>query len=100
MSRSRRHTPISKDNQRGGAKKGKRFANKKVRHAKFEDLPRKGKQYKKLYCSYDIHDWISRWTWEEALQWYNLKKEDSWIKKEYPTQKDFYHYWYKTMIMK
>ena len=37
-------------------KPGKQFANRKVRIAK--DVP-DGMGYKKIFCSYEIHDWIS-----------------------------------------
>ena len=44
----------------------KRFANKKVRNAK--DLPTKQRNaYKKCYNSYDIHDYIVRWTLQDAI---------------------------------
>lgn len=51
MGKSRKKTPIVKDNCKGM----KRFANKAVRHADVSD----GANYKKVFNSYDIHDWKS-----------------------------------------
>jgi len=98
MSRSRKHTPIVKDNSRC-SKKAKRAANRKVRRSNIDDLPQKGCGYKKYYCQYDIHDFISYWTWEAALTWYRTTS-DSYIKKKFPTEKEFYVHWYKDMIAK
>lgn len=73
MSRSYKKQPISKDNQRGGAKLAKRFANKVVRKA--ENLPsRQRAAYKKCFCTWNIHDYISRWTLQEAI--------DAWEEEE------------------
>jgi len=58
MSRSYKKFPIVKyapSSSKGDAvKKEKRFANKKVRRSYCID----GAYYKKLYNSYNIHDWI------------------------------------------
>lgn len=61
MSRSYKKTPIVKDGKSG--KVGKKFANKSVRRYKGE-IPN-GKQYTKLYSSYDIHDYAFRCTFQE-----------------------------------
>jgi hypothetical protein len=98
MSRSRKHIPIVKDNSRG-SKSAKKRANRKVRRTKMEDLPLKGSGYKKLFCQYDIHDWISYWSWQEALNYWQTTKNE-WIKKKYPTKEKFYIHWYKEMIAK
>ena len=68
MSRSYKHSPYSTDGHRRTTKASKRYANAVVRHYK-KGLPN-GKAYKKLYCSYDIHDWINRWSWLEAKNAY------------------------------
>ena len=39
-------------------KEGKKAANRKVRRTK-NLLPPKGNHYRKLYSSYEIHDWVS-----------------------------------------
>lgn len=92
MSRSFKKNPIYTDG-RNGQIIAKRFANKKVRRNK-DKIPQKGKFYKKLYCSYDIHDWVSWWSWEEAKREYETNPWPHWINK-YPTLKDFYNYWSK-----
>ncbi len=99
MSRSRKHVPISKDNSRG-SKNAKKRANRKVRRTKIEDLPLKGSGYKKLFCQYDIHDFVSYWSWEQALSWYNKIEPNHFIKKKYPTEEKFYIHWYQEMIAK
>ena len=70
MARSVKKNPICTDG-RDGRKWPKRQANKKVRRFK-EDLA-DGNAYKKLYETWDIHDYVSRYTWEEWLEW---KKEE------------------------
>lgn len=63
MSRSYKRTPILKCC--GDKKYGKRQANKKVRRSDKSVLYR-GKQYRKLYESWDINDVILFWTRHEA----------------------------------
>ena len=55
MSKSRRRTPIVKDHNSG--KFGKRQANKKVRREK--DFSKNGKAYKKLFNTWNIHDFCN-----------------------------------------
>ena len=52
---------------------------------------------RKLFCSYDIHDWITRWTWEEAkADYYNPDPTSPWNwQDDYPTIKEFYRNWMK-----
>lgn len=72
MSRSYKKEPISKDNQRGGAKWGKRMAASRIRNIdpeseEAEVLAGKSNRYKKINRdTYDIHDYVSRWTEDEA----------------------------------
>lgn len=66
MSRSYKKTPIVKDGKSGYP--GKKFANKAVRRYKGE-IPN-GKQYRKIYSSYDIHDYAFRCTYEEFKREY------------------------------
>lgn len=68
MSRSFKHTPIFADGS--SSKKQKRFANKRVR--KFKNDISNGKFYKKIYESYDIYDYISRKTFKESEESFNL----------------------------
>ena len=95
MSRSYRKNPICKDN--GSSKSSKRCANRKTRRHENE-LPSKGCYYKKIYEQYDIHDWVSRWTWEEALADFH---SNGWRwHPEITNEKELYRYWYKAMKMK
>ena len=62
MSRSYKKVPITKD--RGCGKDMKKFANKKVRRT--NELINGG-TYKKVFDQWEIHDYVSRWTKEEAI---------------------------------
>ena len=67
MSKSYRKFVSFADNQRGGAKYGKRMANKVVRH--FDgDIPKGYAYIKKMFCSYDIHDYRSTYYNNYELQ--------------------------------
>jgi len=66
MSRSYKKTPIYTDG-RNGRKWFKRQANKVIRRR--NSVPN-GKKYKSYYCSWNIHDYKSRWTKQEAEQEY------------------------------
>ncbi len=90
MSRSYKKHPFIKDGGRS-SKKDKQLANRAVRRGN-KDLSKKGKGYKRIYCSYDINDYISRWPWKEA------KKEwetNSWWRNYFLSEKEFYNYWAK-----
>ena len=56
MSRSYKKHPVWTDGSPHTTKEMKRFANKAVRHAGFDEIPLKGKGYKKKFESWDIHD--------------------------------------------
>ena len=78
MSRSYKKNPVVKDSSR----KAKKFANHRVRNRLGTKHNRiiafgNGSQYKKLFCSYDISDWLFRETWLE----YSARAEEH--KKEY-----------------
>ena len=68
MSRSYKHTPMYTDRTHG-AKWWKRQANRKVRHYK-KELDN-GRMYKKIYESWEIHDWVSYCPEKNALAYYN-----------------------------
>lgn len=86
MSRSYKKSPVYTDGKAGSTSISKRYANKAVRNYNGE-IPN-GKFYKHLFCSYDIHDYISRWTWEEAKQDYNTR---DYLKDRYSSEKEFYN---------
>lgn len=79
MSRSYKKHPFCKDGNRS-SKEDKRIANGIVRAknkrivngAKREYIPIRSRgAYKKVYCSYDINDYIIRETEEENRRWWN-----------------------------
>lgn len=90
MSRSYKKSPIWTD-RKHGAKWWKRQANRKVRYNK--DTVQ-GKSYRKMYCSWNIHDWISRESRADAIAWYNKVTgihypwRNYWI-EDYPTLEDY-----------
>ena len=85
MSRSYKKHPICTD-RTDGAKYWKRIANKRVR--RYKGLPNY-KAYKKVYCSWDIHDWISRWSKQQAINSYD-KDRYFWLSGyEYDRWEDF-----------
>lgn len=100
MSRSVRRTPIRKDHDSG--KWGKRQANKKVRQEK--DFAKNGKSYKKVYNTWDVHDFVSRYTQEDAIRdWYEeeqIKGSSPWRHKKYGTLEKWLIAWRKMMINK
>ena len=96
MSRSYKKNPVYTDGRAGSTKKSKKFANKKVRSYN-EEESLSGSDYKKVYGQYNIHDYILRWTLEEALEYYRNHPEQY---KEYTTEEEFKHYWYKITKMK
>lgn len=91
MSRSYKKNPYHTDGSPKTTQENKKFANKKVRNT--EDLPNGG-AYKKVSESWDIHDFIIRWTWEEAKALWECG-DNQYLRDHYPTLKDFYRYWLK-----
>lgn len=93
MSHSYKKNPIYTDGRTPTPKKMKHVANKKVKH---NETSLKGKGYKKIFCSYDIHDYKSRWTWEEAkFSYFHQDPNGINWQEDYPTLKSFYRYWRK-----
>lgn len=92
MSRSFKKSPINKDRN---SKSGKRFASRAVRRA--SDVPN-GKQFRKVYCSWDISDWRFRgrsYTVEEFRRaWFNPdNRELDGLKNSFNNWKDAYRFW-------
>lgn len=92
MSRSYKKYPFVKDTT-DATKFFKRAANKTIRRVKADDEIVDGKAYKKYYSSWNIHDYISRWPWEEAKK--DWERNLGHFKTKYPTLKLFYRYWSK-----
>ena len=115
MSRSYKHTPISKDNE-GSTKWRKRYAASKVRNIDIDSV--KGDAlvsnarsiYKKINeDTYNVHDYIAYWSREDAIAQYesivkgNTNRSHWWREKflrEYPTLEDYLRYWAKLMKRK
>jgi len=91
MSRSYKKNPIVKDHNSGRI--GKKFANKKVRNVN-TFIPN-GNAYKKLFCSYNIHDYISRQPYSDCIKEFESELS-SFINGgiEYDPRNEKYSRWY------
>ena len=96
MSRSYKKSPVYTDGSPGTTKEKKKVANRKVRHT--EDIPNGG-AYRKVHDSWDIHDYTIRWTWEEAKAFWE-SGENEYLRKYYPTLKEYCCYWLKICKLK
>ena len=83
MSRSYKKNPIYTDRP-NGAKYWKRLANKKVRKENNHFL--KGKKYKRLFNSWEIHDYISYWDKKQALKDFTRYE---YLREEYKNEEEF-----------
>ena len=63
MSRSYKKHPFQKVG--GTSKRAKQWANRTIRRT--NKVP-SGKAYRKFFNSWDIADWITRWTWQDCLR--------------------------------
>lgn len=92
MSRSYKKSPVCTDGKARSTSRTKKYANKIVRRCD-EEIPN-GNFYKRLFCSYEIHDFITRQTWEEAKE--NYETAEDYIKNRYLDKEDFYNkHWAK-----
>ena len=87
MSRSRRKHPIVNICKSDD----KDYANRKVRNT--EDLPSNPGAFKKIY---DLKKWRNYWTEQDAIDYWNSKSENSWIRKRYPTLEAYLNYYRKS----
>jgi len=117
VSRSYKKNPYCTDGHRRTTKETKQIANRCVRRcnkritlgyltrdSRYRDiLTLDGMSYKKFFCSYDIHDYISRWTKAEAIHewehphWRYWEYGDKWWHTwdDYETREDMEQYWAK-----
>ena len=86
MSRSYKKHPIYSD-QWAGKKLGKKWANRKVRQDTCDEVA-KGKRYRKVYESWNIADYHSYQTEQEAREWYRLHKDEHRLSK-YKNEDDY-----------
>ena len=103
MSRSYKKHPVTKDNQRGGARFGKRRSIHRLRRIPIDvELPTRQRKFFTKYFSdmYEIHDFICRWDWEDALAWFErISKEKNfhWFfrrgEREINTVEEFHDWW-------
>jgi NAD+--asparagine ADP-ribosyltransferase len=97
MSRSYRKTPCTKDNKKS-RKFWKRYSNHKIRH---NELPsRKRGAFKRIETSYNIYDYITLFTKEEAIDFYNKYKNEKFFRKKYNSLEEFLSQWKKDFYWK
>lgn len=99
MSRSYKKTPVYTDFSRFRTKYFKRKANHATRRLK--DIGNYS-DYKKHYNGWNIHDWVSLWTIDDARQSYQnvwwSSREECWkpLWDEYENEEEFLnHHWAK-----
>lgn len=92
MSRSHKKNYYYTDGSPKTTKRFKRFAQKVVRNA--ENIPMKGSSYKKLFESYNIHDYKSYSSWED----FKKLHEEGYIMAS--SDKDLYRWWLKCYYTK
>jgi len=109
MGKSIKKNPIIKDG--GDSKKeAKKLANhtvrQKLKSLDDENTIASGNAYKKVYNSWNITDFKSRWTEQDAIDYYNNQvtrsggpMRDLFLKK-YPTLEKWLNHWKKTMLRK
>ena len=116
MSRSYKKHPYCTDGRSPTPRQMKSIANRSVRRREnrivkgwleeddsYEDsFMLDNRLYKKWFCSWDIHDYINRWSFAEAMheythpRWFYHSVNDSWWSAwdDY-TEKQFINYWAK-----
>lgn len=92
MSRSYKKHPYCTDEKAKSTSLSKRYANKVVR--KYKHKIANGKAYKCLFCSYEIHDFIIRWSWKEAKKEYE-SYSNTWLTNHCKNLKELYKHWSK-----
>ena len=117
MSRSYKKSPYCTDGHRRTTKETKQIANRCVRRrnkrvtlgyltrdSRYRDiLTLDGMSYKRFFCSWDIHDYISRWTKAEAIHqwehphWHYFEHTDTWRSDwdDFNTREEMEQYWAK-----
>lgn len=103
MSRSYRKTPILKDGGRS-SKYNKQLANRHIRRKAnrdvYSDHIGSNSFYKKMYESWEINDYISRYTLDEAIKDYDRLKKYEWFYEQYPTLEEWIIHYKKEFVCK
>lgn len=106
MSRSYRKNPIIKDNKKG-SKTAKSHANRHFRRCSLNEELRIGKStvHRKFTESWNIHDYVSRWTRSKAekeWEYMQFMKRNgitsyrySYFMEKFKTKESFMNYWAK-----
>lgn len=93
MSRSYKKTPIAKDSIKSSAN-NKRIANRVYRHNNKMELHQR-KAYRKHYETWEIHDYVSLYTKEQAIKDYYDREYRYSKRLGYPTLESWLNYWEK-----
>ena len=93
MSRSYKKIPIHKSHD--GGKWTKRMASKAVRRE--PDTPLNGGNYKKIFNSWELNDWVTYWPIEDAIETYY---SSPYYLSRFDTLEKFLIYWKKSMLRK
>ena len=89
MSKSYKKVSIIKDNSKS-SKWYKNQANRRIRYSNL-DFPKKSNSYKKCYESWDIHDYILRYSKKEAIYFYTIS---NFLHEDYTDLDDYLNrYW-------
>jgi len=102
MSRSYKKNPFATDHRRKSSKISKRRANHQFRQKLMyiDGIPIHS-QHKKYTNSYDICDYKSRMTKQDAIDWYNEQiLSNRYWKKSFPTLDSWLDYWEKCYTRK
>lgn len=94
MSRSRKKNPITKDGNSQKRNK-KRIAEKQVRNylKQHPEETLQGKSYRKVWESWEIADYVSRYTREEAIKDWN--EGHNYLHKKFNSLEDWLEYYDK-----
>jgi len=96
VSRSYQKNPVCTDHKAGSTKRKKRLASKAFRkEIALDDEMAARPQHKKYFQSYDICDFKTRMTEQEAIDWYLHRCDNKYILKHYPTLEAWMKYWKK-----
>lgn len=102
MSRSYKKNPVVTDGSANNTQHSKRLASRRLRRSlNGSDELLQGSKYKRHTCSYDIHDWAFRESWEDAMKKYNdYYNRYDWFREGYPTLEEYYKNWKKYYLRK